>query len=406
MKLSKFLLFLCLLWGHSIGFGQDISNKGTDFWLGYGYHQSMTTGNTQDMVLYFTSDKDAVVTVSIPKLAGNYLKTYNIKANKVTISDTIPKSGVTDARNNVIGLSDKGIHVTSTVPVVAYAHIYNQSVSGASLLFPTNTLGKDYYSINFTQSGNFANANSFFFVVATEDNTTVEITPADSNLNALPIGLPFKITLNQGQIYTVMGTTRTAAVNGTFLGSDLTGSRIKTVSSNGSEGCKKIAVFSGSGRLSIGGTANLTSDNLFAQAFPSVAWGKKYLTAPTGSQPNNFYRVCVTDPTTVVKLNGTIIPKAQLVNGFYYQFKNGNAGGSNPPIPNIIESDIPILVAQYCTSQGQEGNSGLTPFGDPEMIFLSPIEQTINNITLYSASKFLILVMYNIVQLKWEYQIL
>ena len=394
MKLSKFLLFLCLLWGHFNGFGQDISNKGTDFWLGYGYHQSMTTGNTQDMVLYFTSDKDAVVTVSIPKLAGNYLKTYNIKANKVTISDTIPKSGVTDARNNVIGLSDKGIHVTSTVPVVAYAHIYNQSVSGASLLFPTNTLGKDYYSINFTQSGNFANANSFFFVVATEDNTTVEITPADSNLNALPIGLPFKITLNQGQIYTVMGTTRTAAVNGTFLGSDLTGSRIKTVSSNGSEGCKKIAVFSGSGRLSIGGTANLTSDNLFAQAFPSVAWGKKYLTAPTGSQPNNFYRVCVTDPTTVVKLNGTIIPKAQLVNGFYYQFKNGNAGGSNPPIPNIIESDIPILVAQYCTSQGQEGNSGLTPFGDPEMIFLSPIEQTINNITLYSASKFLILQSY------------
>ena len=166
MKLSKFLLFLCLLWGHIIGFGQDISNKGTDFWLGYGYHQSMTTGNTQDMVLYFTSDKDAVVTVSIPKLAGNYLKTYNIKANKVTISDTIPKSGVTDARNNVIGLSDKGIHVTSTVPVVAYAHIYNQSVSGASLLFPTNTLGKDYYSINYTQSGNFANANSFFFVVA------------------------------------------------------------------------------------------------------------------------------------------------------------------------------------------------------------------------------------------------
>ncbi|MES2329292.1 MAG: PKD domain-containing protein [Bacteroidota bacterium] len=346
----------------------------------------LTESNSQDMVLYFTSDKNANVVVEIPGIA--YSKTYTVTANQVTTSDPIPKTGSQDARISGVGIYDRGIHITSDVPIVAYAHIYNASVSGASLLFPTNTLGKDYYSVNYTQSSNNIFSNSFFFVVATEDNTTVEITPSVATINGLPVGSPTQINLNKGQIYSVMGTT-----SGT-LGTDLTGSRIRSVSSNGIGGCKKIAVFSGSGKISIGGNGNAggSADNLFAQAFPAVAWGKKYLTAPTGSQPNNFYRVCVTDPNTVVKLNGTVLPPSSLVNNFYYQFKNANLPGTNSPVPNLIEADKPVLVAQYCTSEGVEGN--LASIGDPEMIYLSPVEQTINNITLYSASKYKIVESY------------
>ena len=372
--------------------GQDFSNKGKDFWLGYGFHVNMGAGvptnqnNIQDMVLYFTSDKNATVTLDIPGIG--YTKTYTVTANQVTTSDPIPKVGTQDARISGPGTFKRGIHIVSDVPIVAYAHIYNASVSGASLLFPTNTLGKDYYSVNYTQSSNATFSNSFFFVVATEDNTTVEITPSAANLNGLAPGVATSVTLDKGEIYSVMGTT-----TGT-LGTDLTGSRIRSISSNGSGGCKKIAVFSGAGKISIGGGGTGSADNLFAQAFPSVAWGKKYLTAPTGSQPNNYYRICVTDPTTVVKLNGVVLSAAALVNKFYYQFKNANASGTNPAVPNLIEADKPILVAQYCTTQGQDGNPNTNPGGDPEMIYLSPVEQTINNITLYSANKNLILQSY------------
>jgi len=385
------ICFLLVLW-QSSAFSQDFSNKGTDFWLGYGYHVNMAGnpagGGTQDMVLYFTSDKNAKVTVEIPGLTLPYSFTYTVLANQVTTSNPIPKTGTQDARISGIGTYNSGIHITSDVPVVAYAHIYNASVSGASLLFPTATLGKDYYSVNYTQSSNAASANSFVFVVATEDATSVEITPSAANLNGLAVALPAVVKLNKGQIYSVMGTT-----NGN-VGTDLTGTRIRSISNNSTGGCKKIAVFSGSGKISIGGTAGGSADNLFAQAFPAVAWGKKYLTAPTGSQPNNYYRVCVTDPKTVVKLNGVVLPASSLIGGFYYQFKNGNAIGTNGPVPNLIESDIPIMVAQYITTQGQDGNPNTTPFGDPEMIYLSPVEQTINNITLYSASKYLILQSY------------
>ncbi len=395
MKKTRLLCALLLLASNIISYAQDFSNKGKDFWLGYGYHVSMvssssgiplTTGGTQEMILYFTSDKNAKVTVAIPALG--YTQQYTVTQNQVTISNPLPKSGLQDSRISDAGYFNTGIHITSDEAIVAYAHIYNANISGASLLFPTNTLGKDYYSINYTQSSNATFANSFFFIVATEDNTTVEITPSAANKNGKTPGVPFTVTLNQGQIYNVMGTT-----SGIY-GTDLTGSRIRSVGTNGIGGCKKIAVFSGAGKISIGGNGNGSSDNLFAQAFPAAAWGKHYLTAPTGSQPNNFYRICVTDPSTVVKLNGAVLPAASLINGFYYQFKNSNLTNNNIPAPNLIESDKPVLVAQYCTTQGQEGNPGSSPGGDPEMIYLSPVEQTINKITLYSADKYLILQSY------------
>lgn len=381
------LLCLFLVGLNTIILAQDFSNKGKDFWLGYGYHVSMASNNgsplaaggSQEMILYFTSDKDASVTVEIPAL--NYTQQYTVTKGQVTVSNPIPKTGAQDARIADTGYFNRGIHITSTQDIVAYAHIYNASISGASLLFPTNTLGKEYYAISYDQFSNAAYSNSFFFVVATEDNTVVEITPSAQNRNNRPINTPFTVTLNKGQIYSVMGTTTGNS------GTDLTGSKIRSVSVNSTGGCKKIAVFSGAGKMSIGGVSSGSADNLFAQAFPSVAWGKKYLTVPTGSQPNNFYRICVTDPNTVVKLNGVVIPKTQLVKNFYYQFKNSSITGTSAAVPNLIESDLPILVAQYCTTQGVEGNSGAAPGGDPEMIFLSPVEQTINDITLYSADR-------------------
>ena len=375
--MKKLLLGLFLII-QIAAFSQDFSNKGKDFWLGYGYHCQMVnsasgviqaTGGSQDMILYFTSDQNASVTVEIPSVG--YIQTYNVIANQVTQSLAIPKTGSQDARIVDTGKYNRGIHVYSDKPIVAYAHIYNNAISGASLLFPTNTLGQEYYSVNYNQVSNQNFSNSFCFVVATEDNTTVEITPITTNKNNRPVGIPFLVYLNKGEIYNLMGTT--SGGNGT----DLTGTKIRSIA--GVSGCKKIAVFSGSGKISI---PTGSADNLFQQALPSNAWGKEYLTTPTTSQAFNFFRVIVKDPTTVVKLNG--VTMTGLINNFYYQF-----GATNQP--NYITADKSIMVAQYCTTQGQSGNG--TP-GDPEMIYLSSIEQTINDITLNSTPYYQILVHY------------
>jgi PKD repeat protein len=69
-----------------------------------------------------------------------------------------------------------------------------------------------------------------------------------------------------------------------------------------------------------------------------------------------------------------------LVNNFYYQ-----AGPTSSP--NYIEADKPITVAQYLTSQGACNNSGI---GDPEVIYLSPIEQNINKVLWNATPNFAI----------------
>ncbi len=357
--------------------GQDFSNKGKDFWVGYGFHVSMglngvNTGGNYQMVLYIATDSATTVTVSCP--GNGYSAVYSIPANTIFQTTALPKSGAQDCRLFSDGLTNKGIHIVATKPVVAYAHIYDQSISGATVLFPTNTLGKEYYSINFEQRSNANNANCFFFVIACDTGTTaVEITPTATTLGGWAANTTHTVNLTQGQVYNVMGT-----VTGNN-GVDLTGSKIKSIAS-GTGNCKKIAVFSGSGKLSIKcpNTGNgATSDNYIAQAFPKAAWGKKFLTVPTLQYTNNYFRICVTDPTTIVKVNGVV--QGGLIGNFYYQIQNNT--------PNLIEADKPITVAQYIPSQGECGGAGN---GDPEMIYLSSVEQNISKVILNSTPNFLI----------------
>ena len=381
--MRNFALLIAVMFAWLEGFSQDFSNKGKDFWLGYGYHvRFVTTGsnggvNGQDMVLYFATENIpntfTNIKIEIPAL-GYVQNINNVAPGTIVTSNPIPKSGAQDARLLSEGLFNNGIHVTSNRPVVAYAHIYNGNVSGATLLFPTNTLGKEYFSVNYKQVSNENNSNSFFFVVAADTGTTtVEITPAAATLSHLA-NVPFTVTLKQGEIYNVMGIL-TGGSAGAYNGVDLTGSKIRSVNS-GAIGCKKIAVFSGSGKIKLACSNNeISADNIFAQAFPKSAWGKRFLTAPTQNLPNNYYRIAVSDKAAVVKLNGVV--QTGIINNFYYDFPISNQ-------PQLIESDQPIMVAQYITTANSCGNTLIGSLGDPEMIYLSPVEQTIDEVIVNS----------------------
>ena len=364
---------------------QDFSNKGKDFWVGYGSHCDMysaggvlnPTGGAQEMVLYFATEALTTVTVSIPGIG--YTQTYsNIAANTIFETPPIPKTGVNDARLGTEGTSNKGIHIISDKPIVGYAHIYNGSRSGATLLFPTPTLGKEYYSVNMSQFSQQAYSYCYFFVVATDTGTTtIQVTPS-ANTQTMTAGNMYSFNLTQGQVFNALGT---IAGNS---GVDLTGSKIVSVAS-GNGNCKRIAVFSGSGKINLscpigsGGSA----DNYIVQAFPKTAWGKNYLTVPTAGMPFNYFRIAVTDPTTVVKLNGVVM--GGLINNFYYQIAATNQ-------PNYIQADKPIMVSQYITTTGACGNNVGIPAneGDPEVIYLSPIEQNISSVLVNATPHFAI----------------
>ncbi|MDO8991711.1 MAG: IgGFc-binding protein, partial [Daejeonella sp.] len=267
---------------------QSTSNKGTDFWLAYGNHVAgYTPVIGQEMVVYITSD---VSTSGVLEVGGTSIP-FQVSANAIT-NVTVPQMAYIG--NVESKISDKGIHITSLLPIVVYAHIYDQAVSGATLVLPTNTLGKDYFSLNYEQISNSLNSHSFFFVVATEDNTEIIITPSVNTQGGLKAGVASApIKLNKGEIYQVFGV-ETSRIGSTTKGGDLTGSRIQSISTT-SEPCKKIAVFAGSGKMAIGclnanGSAG-SADNLFQQVYPTASWGKSFITVPSKDRNYDVYRI-------------------------------------------------------------------------------------------------------------------
>ena len=334
-------------------------------------HSEGTGGaNGSQMSLYITSDVTTDYNVELAD--GTVVKSGTVNANAVEIV-SIPTSAYLGPIEVVPGANNKkGIHITSTKPIAVYAHIYARSVSGATLLLPVNALNKDYYSINYTQVSNASAALSLstFAVIGTEDGTTVRITPTRQIGNHAP-GVPYEITLQKGEVY-----------QGVASNNDLTGTRILSVAT-GTADCKKIAVFSGSSKIRIGGP-NSTSDNLFQQVYPLAAWGKNFVTAPLKNRSYDVFRVVYSDLSANVKVNGNAVSPSTTVGGIgYYEFAMPN--GTNAT--NYITSDKPIQVAQYAVTQsnGYGGGSFPETIGDPEMIYLPPIEQGLDKVTLYSS---------------------
>ncbi len=358
MKFSRLIVFICmsLLVGQITA--QDFSNKGKDFWVPYPGH---IDGTISRMALYISSTENTTGEV---QLDGKIIP-FTVVANQATTVQISPVIyNVYNSQSDGTG-SAKGIHIISQKPVVVYAHVLNAARSGSTLVFPTSVLGKDYIALSMTQ--NISQGRSQITVVATEDNTTVEFNlkyPSSGN----PIraaNTPFQISLNKGDVYQIQSL------------SDLTGSTIRSISS-GASSCKPIGVFTGSswtGFCSPTISSSNGGDNLFQQVFPSNAWGRNYITAPFARKQGDIYRIIVKDPTTIVNLNGTDINVNTLKQNSYYDFVNNQ--------PNIITANKPILVLQYMTSQSCD----VANTGDPEMITINPLEQTINNVSVVSARR-------------------
>lgn len=359
---------------------KDSSNRGKHFYFAYAANQ-LAAGTTQEMTYYVSTDNQpANVTIRVNGTA--WQRSFLIPANTVYAPlpvDYLPKTGADNAFLNSAGIFDRSVEIISDVPVVAYAHAIGSMSSGACMLLPVGVWGYEYKTLTITQNYG-SNSFSLYYVIADNDNTQIEVTsvagvPVQNTAPALTPGTPTTIILNKGQVLQVLATSQTQ---------ELSGSVIKSVSNSAGK-CFPIAVFSGSSRTGISIPSGCSSGGDFSmqQNFPATAWGKRYLTAPTSfstaafntaANPfaTNTFRIAVSDPATVVKKNGVVM--TGIVNNHYYQYSSNTA--------DIIEADQPIMMAQF-TSGGTclGGPSGAV--GDPEMIYISPVEQGIDKVGFY-----------------------
>ncbi len=367
-----FTLFVCVF-SAGIASAQDFSNKGKEFWVVFPPHQPSGTNNAPNLAelsLYISSDKNTSGHIVI----NGDSTPFNIIAftpqEFILPRATTYVSGAESATDDPLKIKNvvlnKGIKVIVTEGkpgVVVYAHMYASARSAASIILPTSVLEKKYQVISYTQTQPTAQpvANesnrSQFSVVAVEDNTVIRIQLRKSGQIS---GLPYDVELPKaGTIYSFQDPL------------DLTGTSIESVSVDGRV-CKKIAIFSGSSSLSIGAPNSL--DPLYQQCYPVNSWGLNYFITPYRGKNRFIIRVLAKEDGTNVVINGQAVPLTA------NQFKEVSYTNQ---AAFAINSNKPIAVAQYTLTDAADDG-----VGDPDMVILNPVEQNINDVTVFLTPKF------------------
>lgn len=251
----------------------------------------------------------------------------------------------------------RAFRVQSSQPVVATQFNPIGGASGhttdASLLLPTHTLGLHYIHLAWNHGGGTGSALN---VVATEDATTITITPkvnTPAGINGLPAmsaGVPTNIMLDKYD-YIQIGTT-----------SDLTGTLI--------DSDKAIAVFGGHTCANV--PSNVAAcDHVEEQIFPLETWGTDYAASrnPVRGGENMRWRIIAAEDNTTINFDPPVAIGAMttLDAGQMVEFDNF--------ADFFISANDPILVAGYmhgCTGTNLWADS--CP-GDPYMVLMVPVEQ-------------------------------
>lgn len=186
-------------------------------------------------------------------------------------------------------------------------------------------------------------------VVASADATTVTITPS-ATTGPRTAGVPYNVTLNQGEAYLLQNTDHGSDLSGSFVTSD-----------------KPVAVYGGHGCANVP-PGFVACDHLVEQLPPTPAWGTQFVTAPLATRLNgDTFRFLAGSNGTTVTVNGANV--ATLNRG---QFHEMIIDG-----PATVNASAPILVAQYSNGTSYDGVTS-----DPFMMLIPTFEQFLGSYTI------------------------
>lgn len=386
------------------------TNVGCDYWavdLDNVEGDGITDGanNAQfAIVVSNTSDTEATITVRNSD-EGPPTAEAVVAAGGLQIFNLAPYNIDGSVKTN------RAWRLEASAPIVAYQFnpLENELVysNDASVLFPSNSWGTDYYIMSRGQLDTYG--RGFLTVVAGFSGTEVTVTVTTQTLAgpgvpALSAGGSHTFTLEPYEILNI---------ESDVPDGDLTGSRVTSTQPVGVFGGHECAVTADS----------CCCDHLEQMMIPIKAWGKKYVasrSAVRGVEPD-YWRILASEDGTVINTNphqGTI--------------PTLNAGQSweiTTSTSFLIQSNKPVMVGQYlassyeingtCSAGCQNGTicdpiqqictpqtlcfaesdcpNGHTcsdtlscePVGDPAFILAVPVEQFRDSYVFLSPSEYL-----------------
>ena len=363
MKRNKtILILLCLLSLALPVFAQDISTQGTEFWvsfMGNGY-RTVNSSYIYTQVL-ISGKRDCSGTIINPNT--NYVREFSVMANQITSIDLPESQGYVQTSEYEV-IVNRGLQIITTDTVSVFCTNIADPSFDASYVLPIQALADDYMIQSYDQSISYSSwapeiaqyLTSAFLIIATEDNTTIDITPTVNSFSGQHVANDeFSITLNAGEVYQFRSTT-----NGNHR--DLSGSRVTA------RDCKRIAVFNGNTLTSIPDSRS-SRDIVYEQAMPLQAWGKNFVVTSSYGRNEDYVKITSSSDGNTIFKNGELLFTLAAGESRIFELTGNEASC-------FIESAFPSAVFLYNTSYDTYDESG-----DPSMVWIAPVEQRIDEIT-------------------------
>lgn len=332
-----------------------------EFWFAAPY-ANPSNGRVPVFLRFQSFDKPTTIIVDIPANTSFAPITFQLAANNsYSLNITSWLNLLENEQADVI--LPKGLHIHSKEEIHVYYEIYGTTSFGKgtnSDLFTLkgkNSLGMEFFTPFQTRFDNYLSINAYasFDIVATENNTVVEITPTTSIIGHVA-NTSFSITLNKGETWSGRATYADAS-------NRPAGSHIK---SN-----KPIAVTIKDDSMFKGNNWDIGGDQLI----PISQLGTNYIVIKHRKNTltdNDFAYILATEDNTDIYTQGNPVPLTTLNKGMQYEIAIDTSF--------FIETSKPVYVL-HLTGLGNELAEAILPqlncTGSKEVGFIRSNSETL-----------------------------
>jgi gliding motility-associated-like protein len=242
---------------------------------------STSIGDSPVYLRFFTETAAADVTIEMPANGAFSPVTISIPANSLDSLNLTPFLALIESPSGNTA-NNNGLKISATANIRAYYELRSVSSKEVFSLKGNKGLGTDFYTPfqnNFNTGSTTPSSFSSIEIVASEDNTTVLITPRTAIIGHA-VNNTFSITLNEGETYSARDINATGA-------SSLSGS---IVSAN-----KPVSVTLFSGGLSNNGCNSIVGDQITTSQYA----GKSFIIHKSSSADERVYILAVQNNTSI-----------------------------------------------------------------------------------------------------------
>jgi gliding motility-associated-like protein len=348
--------------------GQNLmTTMGTDFWFTF-MDNADPRQNDNMLTVYISAPRSCSATVANPNTGWS--ATAVVTPGVVTTLHVPQAQGYSTSTSTPL---NTGLHLTATDTVSVYISTLGLSNFDECNVLPTAAL-RDRYMVQSYPSDWYG---SEFVVLATEDSTWVDIhltnATSDGATSGSTVSVFFPVA---GKSYQL----KTPSVG------DFSGTRVEA------RDCKKIAVFHGDVCVYVPNHDAGSCDHVIEQAVPVYYWGQHFVAAGSGSPVfPDCVRITSLENNCVVRRDGNVI--CALASGQTYEY---------PLYSNALNHGYSYLTSTKPVSVNIFFASSNTGTGDPSMLNIRPLEQTIHRVTFNTSNTAYINTHYILVTLRTE----